>query len=183
MAGLFGDLGVHWVEADVVAREVVEPGTTALTAIAEHFGAGILTADGALDRAALRVIVFKAPEERVWLEQLLHPLIRQELLRQLDPDNYALPYTLLVSPLLLESDQRDMVAQVVVVDVLEDTQITRTMARDINDRAQVERIMATQLPREERCAKADDIIDNDRSLTEVAEQVLQLHQQFLAAFS
>ncbi|OEY65178.1 dephospho-CoA kinase [Marinobacter sp. X15-166B] len=183
VAGMFGNLGVHWVDADVVAREVVAPGTAALTAIAGHFGADILTADGALDRAALRGIVFNAPDERRWLEQLLHPLIREELLRQLQPRDYPLPYTLLVTPLLLETDQHELVDRVVVVDVPEATQIARTMARDANDRAQVERIMAAQLPREARRARADHIIDNDRPLADVAEQILRLHRQFVAAFS
>lgn len=101
VARLFGELGVHWVDADDVAREVVEPGTPALERISEHFGKKILTSEGALDRAQLRGIVFEKPEERFWLESLLHPIIREELIRQLNPENYQLPYVLLVSPLLL----------------------------------------------------------------------------------
>ena len=83
VARLFGELGVHWVDADNVAREVVEPGQPALAQIAEHFGAEVLQADGSLNRAWLRERVFAEPAEREWLEQLLHPVIREELVRQL----------------------------------------------------------------------------------------------------
>lgn len=182
VARLFGALGVHWVDADDVAREVVEPGTPALERIAEHFGQEILLPDGGLDRAALRRIVFDAPKERTWLESLLHPVIREELMRQLHPDNYALPYVLLVSPLLLETDQHELVEKIVVVDVPVEVQIERTMARDTNDREQVERIIAAQMPREQRLQKADDVVDNNRAMIDVERQVEQLHQTFLAAF-
>lgn len=182
VARLFGALGVHWVDADDVAREVVEPGTPALEKVAEHFGQEILLPGGGLDRAALRRIVFDAPEERTWLEGLLHPVIREELMRQLRPVNYSLPYVLLVSPLLLETDQHELVEKVVVVDVPVDVQIQRTMARDTNDREQVERIIAAQMPREQRLRKADDVVDNNLAMMDVERQVEQLHQTFLAAF-
>jgi len=182
VARLFGDLGVHWVDADDVAREVVEPGTPALARIAEHFGGGILTAEGALDRGQLRSIVFQEPEERVWLESLLHPIIREELIRRLHPDDYQLPYVLLVSPLLLETDQHELVDRVVVIEVPRDVQIERTMARDTNSRDQVERIIAAQMPREQRAERADVIIDNNRPVDEVERQVRELHEQFMVDF-
>lgn len=182
VARLFGALGVHWVDADDVAREVVEPGTPALAKIAEHFGQDILLPDGGLDRSALRRIVFDAPEERAWLEGLLHPVIREELMRQLHSDSYALPYVLLVSPLLLETDQHELVEKIVVVDVPVDVQVQRTMARDTNDREQVERIIAAQMPREQRLQKADNVVDNNLPMADVEQQVEALHQTFLAAF-
>lgn len=179
---MFGALGVHWVDADSVAREVVEPGTPALESIAEHFGHDILLPDGGLDRAALRQVVFEAPEERAWLEGLLHPVIREELVRQLHPEDYALPYVLLVSPLLLETDQHQLVDKVVVVDVPVDIQIERTMARDDNARDQVQRIIDAQIPREHRLRKADEVVDNNRPVTEVERRVNELHNQFMVAF-
>lgn len=179
---LFGEHGVHWVDADDVAREVVEPGTPALEQISEHFGKNILTSEGALDRAQLRGIVFEKPEERVWLEALLHPIIREELIRQLNPENYQLPYVLLVSPLLLETDQHELVDRIIVIDVPEETQIERTMARDTNSREQVERIIAAQMSREDRLARADEVIDNDRPLDEVTRQVRELHERLLVDF-
>lgn len=182
VARLFGSLGVHWVDADDVAREVVEPGMPALKQIAEHFGQKILLPDGGLDRAALRRIIFDSPEERAWLEALLHPVIREELMQQLHPDNYSLPYVLLVSPLLLETDQHELVEKVVVVDVPVDVQVQRTMARDTNDREQVERIIAAQIPREQRLQKADNVVDNNQPMADVEQQVDALHQTFLVAF-
>lgn len=181
---IFGDLGVHWVDADDVAREVVEPGTAGLAAIAEHFGREILQADGALDRAALRQRVFENPEERHWLERLLHPVIREELVRQLQSPEacYTQPYVMLVSPLLLETDQHELVDHVVVVDVPEHIQIERTMARDDNSQAQVERIMAAQMARDERRSRADAVIDNNRPLQDVERQVCELHNRFLFEF-
>ncbi|KPP99749.1 dephospho-CoA kinase [Marinobacter sp. HL-58] len=182
VARMFGALGVHWVDADDVAREVVEPGTPALKDIAEHFGQDILLPDGGLDRAALRQLVFESPEERAWLEGLLHPVIREELVRQLHPASYPLPYVMLVSPLLLETDQHELVDKVVVVDVPVDIQIERTMARDDNARDQVQRIIDAQIPREQRLRKADEVVDNNRPLSEVEHRVEALHKQFMVAF-
>ena len=183
VARMFGALGVHWVDADDVARQVVEPGTQALRAIADHFGESILQDNGELDRAALRQKVFEDPEQRRWLEGLLHPIIRQELIRQLSPEDYNLPYVMLVSPLLLETNQHELVERIVVVDVPEETQINRTMARDGNSREQVERILAAQMPRVARREKADAIINNAQPLERVEASVHALHQRFLADFS
>lgn len=182
VARMFGALGVHWVDADDVARQVVEPGTQALRAIADHFGKDILLENGELDRAALRKMVFEDPEQRRWLEELLHPIIREELIHQLSPEDYALPYVLLVSPLLLETDQHELVERVIVVDVPEETQIERTMARDNNSREQVERILAAQMPREARREKADALINNAQPLELVEASVRVLHQRLLADF-
>ena len=182
VARLFGKLGVHWVDADDVAREVVEPGTPALARIAEHFGEKILTSEGTLDRAQLRGIVFQEPEERDWLESLLHPIIREELIHQLNPQNSQLPYVLLVSPLLLETDQHELVDRIIVIDVPKDDQLERTMARDTNSREQVERIIAAQMPREDKLARADEVIDNDRPLEDVTRQVRELHERLLVDF-
>ncbi|WP_288589327.1 dephospho-CoA kinase, partial [Marinobacter sp. UBA5687] len=152
-------------------------------AIADHFGERILQGNGELDRAALRQKVFEDPEQRRWLEGLLHPIIRQELIRQLSPEDYNLPYVMLVSPLLLETNQHELVERIVVVDVPEETQINRTMARDGNSREQVERILAAQMPRAARREKADAIINNAQPLERVEASVHALHQRFLADFS
>uniref|UniRef100_UPI0035621F27 dephospho-CoA kinase n=1 Tax=Marinobacter sp. TaxID=50741 RepID=UPI0035621F27 len=126
--------------------------------------------------------VFEKPEERAWLESLLHPVIREELVRQLHPQHYQLPYVLLVSPLLLETDQHELVDRIVVIDVPRETQIERTMARDTNSREQVERIIAAQMSREDRLARADEVIDNDRSMDDVTRQVRELHERLLVDF-
>ena len=170
--------GVTVVDADLAARVVVEPGRPALAAIANHFGKNILQADGALDRAALRQRVFADDSERKWLEQLTHPLIGQEIVDQLQAAQS--PYAILASPLLLETSQRDLTDLVVVVDVPEEVQIARTMSRDNNDEAQVRRIIAAQMDRQDRLARADIVIDNSKSLEDLDLTVDELHKEFLA---
>ncbi|MEC7992433.1 MAG: dephospho-CoA kinase [Pseudomonadota bacterium] len=171
-------LGITVVDADKVARVVVEPGTPGLTAIAEHFGTDILLADGGLDRAALRKIVFDNPDERKVLEGITHPRIRDEIARQLSEANS--PYVVLSSPLLLESGQNTFAHYVVVVDVPEEVQLTRTMARDDNSEALVKQIMAAQLDRQTRLSRADTSIPNDGSLETLNERVEKLHEDLLA---
>lgn len=170
--------GIVIVDADVVSRQVVEPGTPALAAIHEHFGAGVIAADGTLDRAALRRIVFAQPEERQWLERLLHPRIAAEILRQLQAAASA--YAILVSPLLFETGQKDFVQRTLLVDVPEDVQLRRTAARDKVEEAQVKAIMAAQMSRDDRRARADDIVVNDGELAHLHRQLAALHAQYLA---
>lgn len=177
----FEQRGIVVVDADIAARVVVEPGRPALAAIAEHFGDDILLPDGNLDRAALRARVFADDSERAWLEQLTHPLIGQEILDQIAAANSA--YTILASPLLLETSQGDLTDCVIVVDVPEETQLARTMARDDNDEAQVRRIIAAQMPRQERLARADYIIDNAGPLAALDAEVERLHETLLVRAS
>jgi dephospho-CoA kinase len=165
--------GITVVDADLIAREVVAPGSAAIDAIAEHFGSAVIAADGSLDRAALRRIVFAEPAQREWLEQLTHPLIRELIAQRLAAATP--PYVVLSSPLLLETSQREFVDHVVVVDVPEALQVERTMARDANSEAQVRAIMAAQLGREERIAGADSVIDNSGDLAALREAVDGLH--------
>ena len=171
-------LRITVVDADKVARVVVEPGTPGLAAIAEHFGEDILLADGRLDRAALRKIVFDNPDERKVLEGITHPRIRDEISRQLSEANS--PYVVLSSPLLLESGQNTFADYVVVVDVPKEVQLTRTMARDNNSEALVKQMMAAQLDRKTRLSRADTSIMNDGSLEALYERVKKLHEDLLA---
>lgn len=168
---------IHIVDADLVARQVVEPGSDALKQIEAHFGPDIICIDGSLDRAALRQIVFKAPEERQWLESLLHPLIRVTILEQLSASKS--PYAILSSPLLLETNQHELVDHIVVVDVPEETQIQRTTLRDDNSIEQVKAIISAQMPRQERLKHADSVINNDQDLLSLEKEVSKLHQQLL----
>ena len=170
--------GITVVDADKVARVVVEPGTSGLAAIAEHFGQEILLPDGGLDRAALRKLVFDNPDERKVLEGITHPRIREEIARQLN--EASSPYVVLASPLLLESGQNSFADYVVVVDVPESVQLNRTMARDDNSEQLVKSIMAAQLNRETRLSRADTSISNDGTLEELHARVDDLHQDLLA---
>lgn len=174
----FEALGITVVDADLAARAIVEPGREALQQIKSHFGKEILLADGTLDRASLRQRVFAQESERHWLEKLTHPLIGEEIAAQLAASDS--PYTILSSPLLLETSQRELCDIVVVVDVPETVQLERTMARDDNDEQQVKRIMAAQISRTKRLAGADIVVDNARPLAELDERVAELHRLFLS---
>ncbi|MGE4406578.1 dephospho-CoA kinase [Pseudomonas sp.] len=177
VADHFASLGVHVVDADQAARWVVEPGRPALRQIAEHFGEGILLPNGELDRAALRERVFRSPEERKWLEQLLHPLIRAEIARHLALAES--PYAIMVSPLLVESGQYRQVDRVLVVDVPEALQIQRTIGRDQAGEEQVRAILKVQAGREERLRHADDVLLNDRDFSWLKSEVERLHRFYL----
>lgn len=176
-AQCFMELGVHLVDADNAARWVVEPGRPALAQIAEHFGASVLQADGTLNRSALRELIFKDPQQRVWLESLLHPLIREEIRQYLARAESA--YAILVSPLLLETSQHQMVQRVLVIDVPESVQIERTVLRDKTNEEQVRAILKAQASRDERLSRADDVIVNDRDPAWLKSEVERLHHFYL----
>ncbi|WP_226645524.1 dephospho-CoA kinase [Microbulbifer variabilis] len=176
-AEYFRELGIHVVDADWAARVVVQPGRPALEQIAQHFGANVLLESGELDRARLRALVFDNSEERTWLEGLLHPLIREEIITSLEQSTS--PYAILESPLLIESGQHQLVDRICVVDLPESLQLERASARDVNHPEQIRKIMAAQLSRQERLAKADDVLDNTAGLVELRSQIEALHQKYL----
>lgn len=173
----FIDLGVHLVDADNAARWVVEPGCPALAKIVEHFGAQVLQANGELDRGALRGLIFQDPEQRRWLETLLHPLIGQEIISYLA--RAESPYAILVSPLLVESGQYKMTQRVLVIDAPEQLQIQRTMQRDSTSEEQVQAILKAQASREQRLSHADDVLINDRDPAWLKSEVERLHHFYL----
>ena len=173
----FTKLGVDLVDADHAARWVVEPGRPALARIAEHFGSGVLQADGQLDRAALRKLIFEVPEERRWLEGLLHPLIADEIRDHLA--RAQSPYAILVSPLLIESGQYSMTQRILVIDVPQSLQIQRTLQRDGISEQQVQAILKAQSSREDRLNHADDVLVNDKDLAWLHAEVERLHYFYL----
>jgi len=177
VAEQFGRLGVHWVDADHAARWVVEPGKPALQRIVEHFGDAVLTPTGELNRAALRAQVFGNADERKWLEQLLHPLIRQEIAEHLARTQS--PYSILVSPLLIEAGQYRQTNRVLVVDVPESLQVQRAMRRDRSSEAQIRAILSAQASRADRLRHADDVLVNDRDLAWLEAEVHRLHDFYL----
>lgn len=177
VAGLFARQGVHVVDTDDAARWVVEPGEPGLTGLVGRFGQTILQEDGRLDRKALRERIFADPQQRRWVEQLLHPLIREAI-----EDNLAgatAEYALLVSPLLIEGGQYRRVQRVLIVDVPEEVQLQRVMQRDGANEQQVRAILQAQLSREERLRHAHDVIVNEGGMQALEEQVLRLHHAYL----
>lgn len=178
VANMFIDLGIEVVDADIVAREVVEPGTPALQQISEHFGQSVLSPDGSLDRKALRNIIFSDEQAKTWLNNLLHPLIRNTIVEQLQ--NTTSPYSILVAPLLLENNMQTLVSRVLVVDTEISTQIERTIARDNSDISQAKAIISAQIARDKRLALADDVIKNNGMINNLTNDVKKLHDGYLA---
>ncbi len=174
---LFEEKNIAVVDADVVAREVVQPGTHGLLEIIQHFGTSIVDDNGNLLRAQLREIIFSNADEKEWLEKLLHPIINTEIRKQLAAASSR--YAILSSPLLLETQQHLLVNRILVIDASEELQIQRAMQRDSNHPELIKAIMNSQLSRQERCAQANDIIQNHGSLDELIEQVEKYHQLYL----
>ncbi|MGY5380523.1 dephospho-CoA kinase [Vibrio metschnikovii] len=178
VANLFQEhFSIDIVDADIIARQVVEVGTPGLSAIIEHFGEDILQDDGHLNRSALRERIFSDPKEKQWLNATLHPLINQQMAEQLKL--VTSPYGLLVVPLLIENQLQSMVDRVLVIDVDEQTQISRTMARDKVDEQQARAILAAQATRAERLAMADDVIKNGAKNRQLLPKITELHQKYL----
>ena len=183
-AAIFAKLGVTVINADSVAREIVEPGSIALNAIVEHFGQAILLDNGHLNRAALREKIFSASESsntaKQWLEELTHPLINQRIIERLNDkkSDTESDYRILESPLLLETQQRDLVDRLLLIDIAKSLQVERTMARDQNTEAQVNAIIAAQMSREDKQLLADDKIENSGTLLELEQQVISLHTKY-----
>ena len=177
VSDIFEELGIGIVDADLASRVVVEKGRPSLEEIAKHFGQGILTEAGELDRAKLREIIFNSDEEKNWLESLLHPVIAKQIQEELKASSS--PYTILVSPLLLETNQKDFCNKVLVVDVPVETQIERTLKRDDVSLEQVQSIIKAQISRDKRLELADEVIVNDKNLEDLQLAVSKLHQQFI----
>ncbi|QUM79064.1 dephospho-CoA kinase [Moritella sp. 5] len=176
VADLIANEGINLVDADIVAREVVAIGSNGLKQISAHFGEQILLDDGSLNRALLREKIFSNNVNKQWLNNLLHPMIRAELLAQLAASKSA--YTLLVVPLLVENNLTTLCNHVLVVDVEEQVQIDRTMARDKVSLQQANAILKSQASREQRLAAADSVVVNNER-QQLEQDVAVLHQKFL----
>ena len=177
ITAMFADLGIDIVDADIVARMVVMPKSEALKQISQHFGAQFIQSDGHLNRASLRSRIFSNEQDKTWLNNLLHPLIRQRMIKEIDQSTSS--YCLFVAPLLIENNLQGIVNRIIVIDITEKEQIERTFLRDPSSRDEVRRIIASQISRTERLYHADDIIDNNKTdLAEVNKQVIILDQSY-----
>lgn len=181
VAECFEKLGVPIIDADIVAREVVMPNSWGLTQICDYFGRDILTTSGELNRAKLRQIVFADADKKAWLNNLLHPLIREEMLKQLSEQNAD--YVLWVVPLLIENKLFSYCDRILVIDIDPEIQLERVLARDNSNIETVKSIIQSQVARQTRLSYADDIIENNLPLAEglakIEQQVLELHRHYL----
>ncbi len=177
VAEIFAELGAAIVDTDAVAREVVAPGAPGLESVTAAFGAEVLLASGELDRRALRNIVFSDPQRRKLLESILHPLIRTRTLELIDC--VEAPYVIVVVPLLLETGFAELVERILVVDCPEAQQRERLRRRDNVSEDEARAMLATQTGRQERLARADDVIDNSGDIESVRRQVQALHQRYV----
>ena len=173
----FLKLGAPVIDADVIAREIVEPGKPAFEAVIAAFGDQIVGEDGRLDRKALRNIVFADPEQKSRLESILHPQIYTEILHQLEQITY--PYCVVVIPLLAESKRNYPLDRILVVDLPEELQIARTSTRDQESAKHVEQIIRSQASRQQRLSIADDVIENSGTPAALLENIDSLHQKYL----
>jgi dephospho-CoA kinase len=178
VADFFSELGVPIIDTDVIARQVVEPGTTALEEIRGTFGDAVMQEGGSLNRKALREIVFADTAKRKQLEAILHPRIREETMRQVAA--VVEPYMIIVVPLLVESPMSALMDRVLVVDCSEETQLRRLLSRDGENVVTAQRIIDAQASRADRLSIADDVINNDGDPAKAREQALELHQSYLA---
>lgn len=178
VANLFHqEFGIEIVDADVVARQVVEPESEGLKAIEQHFGREVIQQDGTLDRAKLREIIFSQPEQKAWLNNLLHPMIRTQMLADLA--KVQSEYALLVIPLMVENNLQSLADKVLVVDVDEETQVQRTVERDKVDVEQARAILSSQATREQRLSIADYVVKNNTENQKLLYQITELHKKFL----
>lgn len=177
IAGAFKRLGVRVIDADQASRAVVEPGSDALSAIINHFSDDQLLIDGQLNRVVLREIIFNNPEQKVWLEELLHPLIGEWITMQIQQPSSS-PYIILESPLLFETDQYKSVNTSLLVDLSPELQKHRASKRDGVTTEQIQAIIDTQMSRERKISVANYIFDNSLTLESIDKRVLDLHYQF-----
>lgn len=178
VARIFNQLGVQVIDADVIAHQLVQPGTEALAEVVDAFGEAIVAPDGKLDRAKLAEIVFNSPDMKKQLENIIHPRVRAQIKAYKDACKNE-PYILVVIPLLLESGQRDLVDRVLIVNASESVRIQRVQARDSRSEEQIRSIMQNQADDAERLAAADDSIDNSGSLDDLMRSVHKHHQQYI----
>jgi dephospho-CoA kinase len=179
VANVFADhFNIDIIDADLIARDVVAKGTPGLAEIERYFGQEILTSDGQLNRALLRDKIFNNPQHKHWLNQLLHPMIRQRMQEQIHQAKSD--YVLLVVPLLIENNLQSLTNRILVIDVDEVTQISRTMQRDGVSEQQAKQILNAQATRAERLSWADDVIENSQANQELLPQITKLHQKYLA---
>ena len=181
IANLFAQLGVPIIDADVIARQVVQIGTEAYKLIVKHFSQEILLPNNELDRSQLREIIFNNDHERLWLNNLLHPIIQEQTQIQIAQQTAA--YVIWVVPLLVENNLHNFADRVLMVDTPEQLQLERLIQRDNIDKSLAQKMISSQISSKKRLTYADDIIVNNGDLISLTAQVNKLHQQYLNNFN
>ena len=181
IANLFAQLGVPIIDADVIARQVVEIGTDAYKLIIKHFSQEILLPNNEIDRSQLRDIIFNNDHERLWLNNVLHPIIQEQTQIQIAKQTAA--YVIWVVPLLVENNLHNFADRVLMVDTPEQLQLERLIQRDNIDESLAKKMISSQISSQKRLTYADDIIVNNGDLTSLTAQVNKLHQQYLNNFN
>lgn len=174
---MFQELGVDIIDADIIGRQLAEPGQPALAMLADAFGKKILNADGSLNRAGLRELVFSDPNKKQQLESIMHPLIYKRIAAEIEKSQGL--YCIVAIPLLLETQKTQIVDRILLVDCSVETQIARVTSRDSLSREQVLKIISSQIPRQQRLIQADDVIDNSATTAQLAEQIKRLHNSYI----
>jgi len=178
ISNLFAKMGVPVIDTDIISRKLLEPGELAFDQVCAHFGPDIVSSDGKIDRARLREIVFSNPDEKSWLETMLHPLIYQRSHDAIVTKVRA-HYVLVVVPLLFETNFQSLVDRILVVDCPSAKQIERLVKRDHIKESLARKMLSQQLENTERLARAHDIIDNRADDTDLESQVAALHKRYL----
>ena len=174
---IFEDLGIDVVDADLASREAVLPGSKVLGQIQKKFGDEILLEDQSLNRAKLREIIFDNSEDKIWLEQLLHPEIRHIIQSKLE--NSSSEYVILVSPLLFETDQHEFCNTTILIDTSMNSQVSRTSKRDSVSEDSVKKIISAQMSRDDKLKIAKIVINNDDSLEQLESNVKKVHENLI----
>jgi dephospho-CoA kinase len=175
---MFTKLGIPTISADAISKNLLETNPNIYQAIVAKFGNSCLTQNNEIDRKELRRKIFNSTSDRIWLENLLHPFIKQKI--QEFGNNNEADYCIVEIPLLYEVNWTDSVDRALIVDTTEDLQLQRATARDNADAAEIKKILSTQLSREQRLQQAADFIYNDGDLQHLEQQVFNMHQKYLS---
>lgn len=174
---LFSDLGISVIDADIIARQLMQTGTPVFTEIVAYFGMGILDDNGAINRKKLANLVFSQEKQRRQLEAIVHPVTRQIMIDKIKQATG--PYCIAAIPLLLEANMQDLVDRILVIDTPEDVQLKRLCTRDGLSESDARLILRAQLDRQQRLTQATDIIDNQGDINQLQSAIMDLHKKYI----
>lgn len=174
---LFARLGVPVISADEIAHELLKHNHAVYQAVKNRFGEELLDQDNQIDRRKLRNVIFSNPAEKLWLEDLMHPLIKEEIIKH--AKNFVYPYCIVEVPLLIEVGWQEMVDRILTIDCAEELQMQRATSRDGNVDPNIAEIIANQITRKERRAASNDVIENSGDMNHLSKRVNDLHQHYI----